>query len=537
MDAASAIKPTLEQAGIAALDIQQREFPGEFWVIVTVDPDLVAVGQSLAGELETRVKAPDGSTVTVLFRGSPPTTAEEPVSIASGRLHDSSVDRLIQLLEARSRTSDAVPSLSYMEDPRASLNAIASPRHHLIYGRRGVGKTALLLEVKRIAELEGHVAVWINTHTLRRLSAEAAFSVVIDSVLENLILRIGSSSSGIISTLDELRHKLVDDTSEDTAVKLIPDLNRTLRRVLRPGLLRLYVFLDDFYLLDSQHQPRLLDHLAGVLRDCDGWIKVASIERLTRPFEVSTRVGIEPPHDALIVNLDVTLEDPESTQKFLESVLESYLSTAGIRSARRIAKVPALGRLVLASGGVPRDYLNLFSASILAARKRSSKAAEIGKEDVAAAAGLYSQSKKRDLEQDVAGRNSAELLSALETLKHQIKDNGSTYFKVDLSMEGHPGYEVLANLVDMRFAHLVQSSISDPHRPGVKHEAYVLALSEYTDVRLHRGLDILDIEDGNWLWQKTGKAGTAKNLTRTEFRGKLRQAPILNLDRLALHSQ
>ncbi|NKS50576.1 AAA family ATPase [Rhodococcus hoagii] len=528
------IRPTLDGAGIVALDIQEREFPGEHWVIITVDPKSVALGQSLAGELEKRLLRGDESSITVLFRGAIHDSTDAEDSQSGGKLADPAVDRLIQLLEARSRTSDAVPSLKYMEDPRASLPAIGSSRHHLIYGRRGVGKTALLLEVKRQAEEAGHVVVWLNSHTIRRLNADEAFSVVVESILEAVVIRAGSSESSAISVLDQLRQTISGSTdSGATAVGKISEMNRTLRRVLRTDLLRLFVFLDDFYLLDSTVQPYLLDHVAGVLRDCDAWMKIASIERLTRPFEVSTKVGIESPHDALIVDLDVTLENPSTAQNFLESVLESYLSTAGIKSARKIAKIQALGRLVLASGGVPRDYLNLFSASILAARDRSPQAAEIGKEDVAVAAGRYSRSKKRDLEQDVMEESSAIIISALEDVKSQAKDSGTTYFKVDIAHKTHPGYEILADLVDLRFAHLVQSSISDQHRAGVKYEAYVLALSEYTEVRLHRGLDILDIENGQWLWQKTGKAGTSTKLTATNFRDKLRLAPLLDLDRLA----
>lgn len=85
------------------------------------------------------------------------------------------------------------------------------------------------------------------------------------------------------------------------------------------------------------------------------------------------------PHDASTVDLDVTLENPSQTQKFLESVMNTYIEKAGLRSVASIAKTEALGRLVLASGGVPRDYLNLFSSSIVVARERRTQAAEIAK--------------------------------------------------------------------------------------------------------------------------------------------------------------
>ncbi|CRK54471.1 conserved hypothetical protein [Rhodococcus sp. RD6.2] len=527
-------QPLLDEAGISIIRVEEREFPGEHWVIIFVSESEIAAGQSLAGSIERRLVEGQSSSadpVTVIFRAERREDAPEDASSGGGRLSDKSVDRLIQLLEARSRTSDAVPSLRYMEDPRASLPAIAASRHHVVYGRRGVGKTALLLEAKRLVQEEGHVAVWINAHTLRSEDAISGFGVIADAVLQALVQRVGSSESHYIGRLDDLLARLKGPAgSGAAATDLIAEINKVLRSILRPDILKLFVFIDDYYLFPSAGQPQLLDYIAGMLRDCDGWIKVATIERLTRLFEHSSRIGLEVPHDASTVDLDVTLENPAAAQKFLESVLATYTETAGTRF--RIAKPEALGRLVLASGGVPRDYLNLLAGSIVAAREKRAQAAEIGKEDVAGAAGTSARRKKRDLEQDVDSVESAALVQALEVMSTQIKGAKHTYFKVDFSQKSSPGYEILARLVDLRFAHLVQSSISDQHRAGTKYEAYVLALSEYSDVRLHRGLNNLDIDSGKWVWRMTGKAGTSKPLTAAQLRTHLRQAPVLDVEEL-----
>jgi hypothetical protein len=269
-----------------------------------------------------------------------------------------------------------------------------------------------------------------------------------------------------------------------------------------------------------------------MLRDCDGWLKVASIERLTRPFEPSSKVGLEVPHDASIIDLDVTLEDPESAQNFLESVLSNYTTTAGISKPASITKPQALGRLVLASGGVPRDYLNLFATSIVVARTARELAREVGKEDVAVAAGRAARGKKRDLELDVASANARELLTALEQVAKYVKGRGHTYFLINVAQKMLHNYELLGQLVDLRFAHLVQAALSDQHRPGIRYEAYVLDLSEFTDIRLKRGLNVLDLEAGKWTWRLTGKARTMERLTSTQLRDRLRQAPVVDLQDL-----
>ncbi|CAM5714013.1 Orc1-like AAA ATPase domain-containing protein OS=Streptomyces aurantiogriseus OX=66870 GN=GCM10010251_01760 PE=4 SV=1 [Streptomyces aurantiogriseus] len=535
------IARVLDDADIPIVRVEERSFPGERWFLVWVDEDSIAAAQSLAGPIEQELNSvhdTENESLAVTFRPHR-TSVEKPlVSTPKSVLASSKVDQLIQLLEARSRTSDALPSLKYMEDPRASLAAIGASRHHLVYGRRGVGKTALLLEAKRLAEREGHVTAWMNAHTLRLMNSSSAFLMIAETVLTSLIQHAGTSQGDSFARLKDLGEKVTSLRAAEGDAELgetIADLNRGLRTVLRAGIVRLYLYLDDFYLFPISAQPHLLDYLTSMLRDCDGWLKVASIERLTRPFEPSSHIGIEIPHDASKIDLDVTLEDPEATQRFLESVLTNYTETVGIAKPSSITRNAALGRLILGSGGVPRDYLNLFASSIVAARSRTN-AREVGQEDVADAAGKAARGKLRDLEQDVSADNADSLTSALEYLSSYVRGEGYTYFRVDVAQKSLPAYETLARLVDLRFAHLIQATLSDQHRQGVKYEAYILDLSQYSDVRLKRGLHVLDLEDGKWTFRLSGKANTLRKLKSTLFRDELRRSPVLDLEALGRHA-
>lgn len=87
-------------------------------------------------------------------------------------------------------------------------------------------------------------------------------------------------------------------------------------------------------------------------------------------------------------------------------------------------------------------------------------------------------------------------------------------------------------IVDLRFAHVVQASLSDQHKSGVRYEAYVLDLSEYSDVRLKRGLHVLDLEDGRWTLRLTGQARFKQSLTGELLRDQLRQSPIVDIELL-----
>ncbi len=531
------IRNALKDAGIEVSDIQERSFPGERWIIVYVPEDALLAAQSLSGTIEREVNAADSSgdsPFTVAFRARP--EKEKPVvsDARRGRLSDPKFDQLIQLLEARSRTSDALPSLKYVEDPRASLAAIAASRHQFIYGRRGVGKTALLLEAKRLAERQGDVTVWMNAHTFRNLSASIAFLHIVSSVLAALAKRGGSSEADAFGQVREKRDYIAKllavnpDDGDNVVDPLVTDLNTVLRGILRPEILRLNIYIDDFYFFPMAEQPPLLDYVFAMLRDCDGWLKVASIERLTRPFEPSSRIGLEIPHDASMIDLDITLEFANAAQHFLEDILSNYTNAATVGRPSRIAKSEALGRLVLASGGVPRDYLNLFASSIVTAREARKQPRQVGREDVAVAAGRAKRGKKRDLEVDAAQASNS-LLAALENLTSIVRGKGYTYFRVNIAQKSTPGYEALAQLADLRFVHLIQAVLSDQHRGGTRYEVYMLDLSEYTDVRMKRGLEVLDLEDGQWSSRLTGTAKTGQKLTGTKFRDRLRQSPLVNM--------
>ena len=81
---------------------------------------------------------------------------------------DERVPDLIALIASRARTSEAAASLSYVPDAAANLERVQSRRHNLVFGRRGAGKTALMLEARRLLAAEGHVTVSLNLQTYRR---------------------------------------------------------------------------------------------------------------------------------------------------------------------------------------------------------------------------------------------------------------------------------------------------------------------------------------------------------------------------------
>jgi hypothetical protein len=73
------------------------------------------------------------------------------------------------------------------------------------------------------------------------------------------------------------------------------------------------------------------------------------------------------------IDLDLTLEKYQQAKDFLSRVLKGFFDAAKLK-LDDILTDGAVDRLVLASGGVARDFLGIFRRSIAIARNRDSGA-------------------------------------------------------------------------------------------------------------------------------------------------------------------
>lgn len=528
----------LSQAGIQPVSVQVRTFPGEVIAIIEVDRDY-ELALKVASLLDEKIE--NGFVTVRLVKSAPPKRA-------SGKqvknVHDERVASLMRLLTERSRTSESQPSLRYIQDVGERLSLAVSPRHHLVFGRRGVGKTALLLEAKRVLEAEGVHVLWVNMQPLRSLSAVHAFLTVALRICDLLLGLYDASAdkshgSDIVKSLRaNLEQMFLATVSrpEDIA-RAVPLLQQVCSRFCVGTRRSIYIFLDDVHYLSSVDVPRFLDYIHGVTRDNPVWLKVAGIQHQTRWFVPDPPMGLQNGHDATIINLDVTLERPEKAKAFLESVLRGYIEECDAMPLGSVISASALDRLVLASGGVPRDFLTLCAASIQTATARSN-AQTVGVQDVNNAAGIAGQTKLQELEDDAAATSgrSAVLVETINRLQHfLLSEQKITFFRVDFrDKERHPvEYRALQALADLRLLHLINNSLSDQHQAGQRSEVYLLDLSQYSGYRLKQGLFVLDFERGHMVLKRTRSTEPVRaGDSVLKLVSLLRRAPILELARL-----
>jgi hypothetical protein len=547
-DWTSHIRKAFEERGsIRVADIATREYPDETNYIVYVREADVPDAAVIGNDLDEEISSP-GNRAFVIVRKAPEELLEKEMRPLSSGVQDARSTDLSNLISARSRVSEAQPSLSYVKDADRNLFAVTTPRHHLIFGRRGAGKSALLVEAKRSLDSESNISSWTNMQTLRNESAGRVFLHVVEDLLQAVVTRqqrIRSESPISVQAVDvyeEVRSLLsIESPAPDWPTRLIPKVQRTLKRFLDSNGLRLYIFVDDFYYIPRRDQPMLLDMLHGCVRDCDAWLKIASIRHLTRWWQSSPPLGLQTMHDADLLDLDVTLQDPGRAKRFLESILTEYARHVGIPSLSRIFNSPALDRLVLASGGVPRDYLILAQSSILKAQRRQ-KSKLVGVQDVNQAAGDAAQAKLQELEEDMASdiQSATRTLDALKRVRaFCLEETSHTYFLIGYrDKENAPScYNVLTDLL---LIHLVDDGVSDPHSAGHRSEAYMLDLSQFSGSRLKQGIRVLDFQSGNIISRKTrgsyrGKSESTPKVGDTPLKAIaiLRTAPTFTLERVA----
>jgi hypothetical protein len=203
-------------------------------------------------------------------------------------------------------------------------------------------------------------------------------------------------------------------------------------------------------------------------------------------------VGAKIGDDIVEIDLDLTLEKYKITSEFLEKILLSFLNESKVLKDDFLSKI-ALDRLVLASGGVARDFVGLLRRSILVARERgvNARGMKVGAEDINAAAGEYDSSKREELMRDTLDERQ-ELEEEFANIGRFVTEcSKANVFLVDKSLSDSE-LEPIEELVDLRLVHRVRSRLTVADRPGKTFGAFMLDVSQYTASRKKRELEIIE---------------------------------------------
>lgn len=260
---------------------------------------------------------------------------------------------------------------------------------------------------------------------------------------------------------EETRNATVEESKMDgllSAAVLIRAALENAQKHLDGGSILLV--LDDFYHVPYDAQPDVLAYLHQIVKNLGIWLKVCGVRHRIQPFvEGDPLRGLQPDQDAGEVSLDITLARFTAAQGFLEQILVGICEPLGL-SLDELLSEGGRRRLVLGSGGVARDYLNLTQKALRIANERDANPTRphnrIGAEDVNEAAADMSAQKQDDLRRD-ASTDADKLRSRLtDIVKFCLDVNKTNVFLVEgpLLQEEEWGTEIQA-LADLRLIHQI----------------------------------------------------------------------------------
>jgi hypothetical protein len=491
------------------------------------------------------------------------------------------------LTEAVRATEEGVQR--FVEPANGALRVALTRRPHLIFGRRGSGKTSLLR--KAIAEhnldrrpsafvdlepFKGHtypdvlisvlieffrsLKLWLDEGAvapsnkdrvwkrwfskprkgpLKKATAQEISSDV-DAILADLEVllhaqddaelerRLGSSAkdaanltagmsggpgmpsmSGGLSRENTRTEELLEKLRRSKANYLhrrILEYQRLVKRVIDLADADGLLILDDLYYLRRSDQPHVVDYFHRLRKNQRMWLKVGTIRHRSNWYmrgdpAIGTKLG----DDADEINLDITLENYRTAKTFLTKILTEVGLDAGLSPTDYLTD-GAIDRLVLASGGVARDFLSIANNAITVARERGEtyRGTKVNVEDVNQACGQHEGTKREELSRDAEDGQEA-LIEEFERIRNFcLQEKNSNCFLVRKDQKTD-GYRHIQELVDLRLLHVVKSRVTVRDRPGTIYEAYLLDFSQYTGERKKRDLNIVEF------W----KTGAEDKLRRT----------------------
>lgn len=375
---------------------------------------------------------------------------------------------------------------------------VIQPATHLIMGRRGVGKSTLILRAVELLDKAKQICIVMDMQAYSELTQTALHR----EVLHDFARKLAESAEHklplamheqVVPQLRTFSESMLDDQKDISRAQ--PELNRLLAKVTAAVGSDVFVFLDDYHVLDEGSQPQLLHILHGVLKGANGWLKVAGLRTRLNAYDPSSRKGLQLPGDAQEISLDFTLVDPVTAEQHLRTILRRFLQVVGIDSEAQVIHEAPFKRLVWANAGVPRDFLQMFAAALGQARRANRS--KVTLTDVNLSIGEFGQQKMDDMERDARNDQNQlkRVLSYIESFCLESQDPKRNVNGFLIRSEQSQERQAVEVLSDLRFVHLIHQTIT-PHRAGERYQAYLLDYSLFTGFRRRPGIRELMPTDG-----------------------------------------
>lgn len=430
-------------------------------------------------------------------------------------------------------TKDKIEKINYV-DIHDNIKRVNQDSDLVIFGRRGSGKTTLLLESERTAKKVLKIYIQCETykeHTYPNLLLSILKQIIQQSLKQfnffdkylckiNLwkkLIKEKKELEKLIKNPDELiideniKQKLnasakigiynsgaeLGTSSETTKgytykeekiqflVNHLDELRELFSELIKEfNVTNLYLYFDDYYHLDLNSQPSIIDYFFRISKDLSISLKIATIRHRSNLYsrdKYGQIKGIQSNADHTSIDLDFSLENFDSTKLFLKQILKNILEKHNYRFDDFfdlfVKTENGFDRVVWASGGVPRDFLILIMY-IIDNISLDENDIKIDKRIIDTAAELLFKEKLQDLGSEYAQFDKTKQFYE-EVFNFCVKYNKKTGFLLKNPCEDSSLEEKVKNLMDYRLIHPIIKNMTLNKYRGT-FTAYILDIGAYT---------------------------------------------------------
>jgi hypothetical protein len=330
-----------------------------------------------------------------------------------------------------------------------------------------------------------------------KVKAKGKFSngfMSLESSLEMLANTKASKSAEKSSTNNETANleyeKLI--SRSDLVEKLIITFSELFSQFYQMTGLKIVVYLDDFYLVNLEEQPKVIQYFHDIYKNTSNdafCFKICSIPNRTR-LNLPGKADFALKDDFSPIRLDKELYDFGNLKDFLLRITANLnpdlnISVQDISSLFNNGEV--LDYATVATGGVPRDFLVTLAELLKIARSDNSNT--IKKSHVYSAISDFKLDKEQNIEIE-CDIPPEKLREALEMIQVRVIDG----LKTNVILYPHKlvkeHEELLRNLVNLRYLHIINENTSSENRKKEIFVSYLVDMTFYaTGKRLKQGFD------------------------------------------------
>lgn len=235
------------------------------------------------------------------------------------------------------------------------LERLKAKQHQIIFGRRGSGKSCLLVHFKnKIAPSQNALTIYVDTDEIKRFGYPDVLIRLLLSIMENTpsskhwwrkyigrktkVQKHIDSLRILLNQVEKRQVKKEDKSSKeakaeggyngtsdnlsisnsqgtltefeenklDTLERFLNDYKTALVDELKKSRYNFgFVILDDFYLIQKERQPDVIDYIHRLLRGTDYYLKLGTVRHRTKLIRNDQQtIGVELQQDIEEINLD-----------------------------------------------------------------------------------------------------------------------------------------------------------------------------------------------------------------------------------------